>query len=63
MSIYLAIFGKPRYMGLFNLTEPPRETLLVAETTGNGAGHACGPLSPDQGNLQTPAAKTFQTDR
>lgn len=49
MSIYLAIFGKPRYMGLFNLTEPPRETLLVAETMrGTELAMLGGPLSPDQ---------------
>jgi hypothetical protein len=36
-------------MGLFNLTEPPRETLLVAETMrGTELAMLGGPLSPDQ---------------
>ena len=32
MSIYLAIFGKPRYIGLFDLPQPAEDSLLVAET-------------------------------
>jgi cell fate regulator YaaT (PSP1 superfamily) len=49
LSIYLAIFGKPRYMGLFDLTDLPREKLLVAETMrGTELAALGGPLSPEQ---------------
>lgn len=49
MSIYLAIFGKPRYMGLFDLPEPAGQTWLVAETMrGIELAVIGGPLSPEQ---------------
>lgn len=51
MSIYLAIFGKPRYLGLLDLQEqvPQRGTWLVAETMrGMELSLLGGPLSPEQ---------------
>lgn len=51
MSIYLAIFGKPRYLGLLDLQEPVpvRGAWLVTETMrGIELALLGGPLSPEQ---------------
>lgn len=51
MSIYLAIFGKPRYLGLLDLQEPApaRGARLVTETMrGIELALLGGPLSPEQ---------------